>query len=155
MVAYSNIVSVPWTTSSGSGSGSTPPPPTTPPNIPVVNSGWIGSPVNGSTVSGLVPTTVASGTTLASGTLSYTSASSPNNLITLNASVSGSGQIGTLYTTTLQNGEYWIELDAINSTGAPMVQPGADHGGRRLQTWPLICEAQISSGSCSTQPVHG
>ena len=38
---------------------------------PGVSQGWIGSPANGSAVSGIVPITVAAGETLASGTLTY------------------------------------------------------------------------------------
>jgi len=87
-------------------------------NPPVnLSQGWIGSPTNLSQVSRLVPITVASGVTLASGTLSYYPVSNSNAVVTLNASTTGSGTIGTLDTTTLANGTYYVLLSATNSTG--------------------------------------
>lgn len=79
--------------------------------------GWIGSPLNGATVSGIVPITVASGETLQSGTLTYYPANNPQSVTVLNGSTTGSGQIGTLDTTTLANGQYWITLQATDSNG--------------------------------------
>ena len=81
--------------------------------------GWIGGPANGSAVSGIVPITVAAGQTLTSGTLSYYPANNPTNVTVLNSAVSASGgqQIGTLDTTALPNGSYWITLEATNSSG--------------------------------------
>ena len=79
--------------------------------------GWIGSPANGSTVSGVVPITLASGITLQSGTLTYYSANNINNVTVLNPNTTGSGQIGTLDTTTLVNGSYWIQLQATDTAG--------------------------------------
>jgi YD repeat-containing protein len=80
--------------------------------------GWVGSPLNGSTVSGIVLITLASGVTLQSGTLTYYPANNPNNATVLNANTTGSGQIGTLDTTTLPNGSYWIHLEATNASGS-------------------------------------
>ncbi len=82
--------------------------------------GWIGSPLNESHVSGVVPITVASGVTLQSGTLTYYAASNPNTVVTLNANTTGSGQIGTLDTTALPNGVYWLQLNATNSANTTM-----------------------------------
>jgi YD repeat-containing protein len=79
--------------------------------------GWIGSPLYGSQVSGIVPITLAPGISLASGTLSYMPASNTNDVTVLNSSVSGSGQIGSFDTTALANGAYWIQLQATNSVG--------------------------------------
>jgi RHS repeat-associated protein len=79
--------------------------------------GWIGGPAYGGMVSGVVPIVLASGVTLQSGTLSYYSASNQGAAVVLNATTTGSGQIGTLDTTQLRNGEYWIELVATDSTG--------------------------------------
>jgi YD repeat-containing protein len=85
--------------------------------VPDTPQGWIGSPVNGSAVSGLVPITLASGITLQSGILTYYPVNNPNNATVLNATTTGSGQIGTLDTTTLPNGSYWIHLEATDSSG--------------------------------------
>ena len=84
---------------------------------PGVTQGWIGSPLDGAAVSGIVPITVASGVTLVSGTLTYYPASNPSSVTVLNANTTGSGQIGSLDTTTLANGSYWITLQATNSSG--------------------------------------
>jgi RHS repeat-associated protein len=87
------------------------------PSIASVTQGWIGSPLYGSQVSGLVPITLASGVTLQSGALTYYPASNPNSVTTLNANTNGTGQIGTLDTTTLPNGSYWISLQATDTNG--------------------------------------
>jgi RHS repeat-associated protein len=81
--------------------------------------GQIASPVYGSSVSGVVPITLAPGITLQSGTLIYYPSSNFNNATVLNASTVGSGPmiIGTLDTTTLANGTYWIMLDATDKSG--------------------------------------
>ena len=81
--------------------------------------GQIASPVYGSSVSGVVPITLAPGVTLQSGTLIYYPSNNPNNATVLNASTVGSGPmvIGTLDTTTLANGSYWIMLDATDTSG--------------------------------------
>jgi YD repeat-containing protein len=85
---------------------------------PVTNSqGWIGNPIYGSTVTGLVPITLAPGVSLASGVLSYYPASNNSNVTVLNADTTGSGQIGTLDTTMLANGSYWIQLQATDTSG--------------------------------------
>jgi RHS repeat-associated protein len=86
-------------------------------NLDGANQGWIGSPLNGSTVSGLVPITVAAGTTLQSGFLTYYPSNNPNSVVTLNNNTTGSGQIGTFDATTLANGTYWIELQATTTSG--------------------------------------
>ncbi|MGO9316973.1 MAG: RHS repeat-associated core domain-containing protein [Terracidiphilus sp.] len=49
--------------------------------------------------------------------MTYYPASNPNNIKVLNANTTGSGQIGTLDTTTLPNGSYWIHLEATNASG--------------------------------------
>ena len=89
----------------------------TAPSVASVSQGWIGSPLYGSPVSGLVPITLAPGVTLTSGTLAYAPTNNPTNVTTLNPSVSGSGQIGVLDTTSLANGSYLIEMQATDSQG--------------------------------------
>jgi RHS repeat-associated protein len=84
---------------------------------PPTEQGWIGSPANGSTVSGVVTITLATGVTLQNGTLTYYPANNVNNVTTLNPNTIGSGQIGTLDTTTLVNGSYWIQLQATDTAG--------------------------------------
>jgi RHS repeat-associated protein len=90
------------------------------PSVASVSQGWIGSPLNGSTVSGLVPITLAPNVVLQGGTLTYYPANGSNNITNgtmLNANTTGSGQIGTLDTTLLANGSYWIKLQATDTNG--------------------------------------
>ncbi len=82
---------------------------------PAIVQGWLATPVDGSTVTGVVPITLASGITLTSGTLTYWPVSNPNAVVVLNSSTVGSGTIGSLDTTLLANGGYIVELSA--STG--------------------------------------
>ena len=79
--------------------------------------GWIGSPAYGSEVSGVVPITLSSGVALQSGVLTYYPANNRDNISVLNSNTTGSGQIGTLDTTILVNGSYWIELQATDTNG--------------------------------------
>ena len=79
--------------------------------------GLIATPLNGSTVSGIVPITLASGVTLQSGTLVYFPASNITSVTTLNPNTTGSGQIGALDTTTLANGSYWIQMQSTDISG--------------------------------------
>lgn len=81
--------------------------------------GWIGSPIDHSLVSGIVPVTVT-GVTLQSGTLVCWPASDDTAVVTLNANTTGSGQIGALDTTTLPNGTYYLLLTATDTTGKTM-----------------------------------
>ena len=60
---------------------------------------------------------VASGVTLTSGTLVYYPVNDPSASVTLNANTTGSGTIGTIDTTTLLNGTYYILLSATNDQG--------------------------------------
>jgi hypothetical protein len=90
-------------------------------SVPTVpTQGWIGSPLGHTPVSGLVPITVASGVTLNSGTLFYYPVSNPAALVIL-ATVTGptapNQTIGTLDTTKLRSGTYFLLLDATNSSG--------------------------------------
>jgi RHS repeat-associated protein len=82
-----------------------------------VTQGWFASPIDGSTVTGVVPIALASGVTLASGTLTYAPASDTTQVHTLQATIPGTGQIGALDTTLLANGAYWIELIGYDSNG--------------------------------------
>jgi hypothetical protein len=73
---------------------------------PPVNTaqGWIGAPLDGSHVTGIVPITVADGVTLTSGTLTYYPAANSTAVVTLNPNTNtttGNRQIGTLDTTLL------------------------------------------------------
>jgi len=79
--------------------------------------GWIGTPLDQSTVTGAVPITLAQGVTLASGTLSYSPTTDTTKVYVLNANTAGSGQIGVLDTTLLADGSYWVELYATDTNG--------------------------------------
>jgi RHS repeat-associated protein len=100
---YTSPVSLPW--------------PVTVNPDPGTQQGWIGSPTYGSLVTGLVPISLAPGVSLRSGSLAYSPANNTTNTTVLNGNVSGTGQIGTLDTTTLPNGTYWIQLQGVDSTG--------------------------------------
>jgi RHS repeat-associated protein len=83
--------------------------------------GWIGSPTYGSAVSGIVPITLASGVSLQTGgtpapALTYYPANNLSNAVALPITAE-SGTIATLDTTTLQNGSYWIQLQATDTAG--------------------------------------
>ena len=79
--------------------------------------GWIGSPVYGSSVTGIVPITLASGVTIQpGGILTYYPTNNSYNNTTLPITAE-SGTIGTLDTTMLQNGSYWIQLQATDTMG--------------------------------------
>ena len=86
------------------------------PSVASVSQGWIGSPLYGSQVSGLVPVTLAPGVVLQSGTLIYYPASNPSNITPLPITAE-SDTIATLDTTTLPNGSYWISLQATDTNG--------------------------------------
>jgi YD repeat-containing protein len=79
--------------------------------------GWILSPTNRATVTGLVPITLIPSETLTGGTLLYYPVSNPNAVTVLNPNTTGAGQIATLDTTTLNNGSYYILLEATDTTG--------------------------------------
>jgi len=85
--------------------------------VPQIPQGWVGSPVYGSAVSGLVPITLAPGVNLASGTLEYYPVNNPTNVVILNSNTTGSGQIGVLDTTALVNGTYLLHLQSTQTNG--------------------------------------
>lgn len=107
-IAFSNIGTVSWTTPPSGG------------NITYIFTpqGWIGSPIIGAVVQGQVPITVAPGISLTSGTLKYFPTSSPSQITILNANTTGGGTLGTFDATLLANGQYTVQLQAINSAGA-------------------------------------
>ena len=82
--------------------------------------GWIGSPLNQSHVSGVVPITVADGVTIQTGTLTYYPVANPSAVVTLKSNFSGIGQIAVLDTTLLANGVYFVQFQATDSTGKSM-----------------------------------
>jgi RHS repeat-associated protein len=88
------------------------------PNMP--SQGWIGTPLNHTAVSGVVPVTVSPGVTLQSGTLSYYSISNPDAVTVIQSNTAGTGTIGTFDTTQLRNGTYYLWLNATDSTGNTM-----------------------------------
>jgi RHS repeat-associated protein len=111
IATYSPVVNVTWTMG-------TPPDPSGPLAIP----GWIGSPTNQSTVSGIVPINLASGISLQQGTIDYWPADNPSAAITLASNVSGTGgaTLATLDTTSLANGSYIIRLIGTNTSGTQL-----------------------------------
>ncbi|MGD0470655.1 MAG: DUF2341 domain-containing protein [Terriglobales bacterium] len=87
------------------------------PSVASQSQGWIGSPIYGSAVSGVVPITLAPGVTIANGTLSYMPTNNVNSVSVLNANVLGTGQIGAFDATSLANGSYWIQMQATDTNG--------------------------------------
>ena len=86
-----------------------------PPNPLALNPGWIQSPLNHAAVSGVVPIVLVPTESLISGTLYYFPANNPSAVTTLNANTTGGGTIGTLDTTQLANGSYYIYLAATDT----------------------------------------
>jgi RHS repeat-associated protein len=79
--------------------------------------GWIGSPLNGSAVTGIVPITLAPNIAIQpGGILTYYPANNSGKVTTLPITAE-SGTIGTLDTTMLPNGSYWIQLQATEANG--------------------------------------
>ncbi|MFP5228958.1 MAG: DUF6531 domain-containing protein, partial [Acidobacteriota bacterium] len=64
-----------------------------------------------------MPITLAPGVSLQSGTLVYYPTADITNVTTLNANATGTGQIGTLDTTALPNGSYWIQMQSTDTSG--------------------------------------
>ncbi len=81
------------------------------------NTGWLASPLDESTVTGQAPVTVIAGITLVSGTLTYYPANNPGAVATIGTSTTGTGQIALFDTTGLNNGGYFLLLNATNSVG--------------------------------------
>ena len=73
--------------------------------------------LDSSTLTGTVPINLIPGITLTSGTLTYYPANNLTAVTTLNANTTGTGQIGTLDTTLLANGSYFVQLRGTNSVG--------------------------------------
>lgn len=95
------------------------PTPTLPPLQEMVIPGWIGSPAQQATVSGLVPITLATGINLQSGIVDYWPVNDLTQVRVL-ATVSnktGGDVLATLDTTTLANGSYVIRLQGTDSNG--------------------------------------
>lgn len=85
--------------------------------------GWIGGPLNGSTVTGIVPVTVGAGINLTQGTVEYWPASNPAAVTVLASEVQGGpgATLATFDTTVLANGNYVISLRGVDSTGKELV----------------------------------
>ena len=89
--------------------------------------GWIGGPLNGSTVTGIVPITVGAGVTLTQGTVEYWPATNPSAVTVLAASAQGGpgATLATLDTTLLANGNYVVRPARHRLDRAGARQPGA------------------------------
>src|SRR5262249_42620979 len=91
-------------------------------SAPLAIPGWIGTPSSGSSISGLVPITVAGGQTLHNATVDFWPASNPSASTTLATGASGGpgATLATLDTTTLANGSYIVRVQATNASGASL-----------------------------------
>lgn len=85
--------------------------------------GWIGTPLNGSTATGIVPITIGADVTLTQATVEYWPATNPSAVTVLAAGAQGGpgATLAALDTTLLANGNYLIRLRAIDSTGQELV----------------------------------
>lgn len=85
---------------------------------PAQTPGLIGSPANGSSLTGLVPITLLEGATITSATLEMWPAYNPNAVTTLatNLSANGGDTLATLDTTRLSNDSYFIRLVGVDGT---------------------------------------
>ena len=107
---------------------------------PDVTQGWIGSPQNGSTVSGIVSITVASGETLQSGTLTFYPANNPTNVTVAQRQYRDRFQARSA-SSGYHHACEWPILDYAPSDGHRMARTPATtfrsrDGGRQLQTGP-------------------
>jgi RHS repeat-associated protein/uncharacterized repeat protein (TIGR01451 family) len=109
ITAYSAEVKVVWNQPAS--------PPAPPANAPLSVPGWLGSPVNQSTVSGSIPIQLASGISLSDGTLDFWPADHPEAATILATGLTGSGTLATLDTTLLANGSYIIRLQGTRTDG--------------------------------------
>ncbi|HEX2831379.1 MAG TPA: Ig-like domain-containing protein [Thermoanaerobaculia bacterium] len=113
---FSNVVNVPWSVGAPTGEQDPDFPPG-PGNIgAVVTQGWLGAPLIGSTLTTRTNVTV-SGVSLVSGRLDLWPSDNPNEVVVLNANVTGSGTVGAIDPTTLANGEYYLRLTGTLSNG--------------------------------------
>ena len=104
----SNAVSMVWTLTAVS-----------PPTV----QGWIGAPINGSTVTTIVPITVGAGQTLTDAKVEYWPAANPSAVTVLVAGAQGGpgATLAALDPTLLANGNYVIRLTATDSAGQELV----------------------------------
>jgi streptogramin lyase len=93
------------------------------PQSPPVTQGWIGGPLNGTSVTGSVPVTVGAGLTLTNAKVEYWPASNPAAVTTLVEGAEGGpgATLATLDTTLLANGNYVIRVTATDSNGQEQV----------------------------------
>jgi RHS repeat-associated protein len=104
--AFSNLDTVTWTGKSGGGT-----------SCAFTPQGWIGTPAIGAVVQNPISIMLASGVTLASGTLQYFPSANPSQVTVLNSNTTGTGPIslGTFDPTQLASGQYTIQLQSTNS----------------------------------------
>ncbi|HKG80759.1 MAG TPA: RHS repeat-associated core domain-containing protein [Pyrinomonadaceae bacterium] len=93
------------------------------PQSPAVTQGWIGAPLNGASVTGTVPITVAAGQTLTNAKVEYWPASNPAAVTTLVEGAQGGPgtTLTSIDTTLLANGNYVIRVTATNGNGEEQV----------------------------------
>ena len=93
------------------------------PTSPPATQGWIGAPLNNSTVTGVVPITVAAGVTLTQATVEYWPATNPSAVTVLATGAQGGlgSTLASLDTTLLANGNYVIRLSATDGSGQLLV----------------------------------
>jgi RHS repeat-associated protein len=93
------------------------------PASPPATQGWIGAPLNGGVVTGVVPVTVAAGITVAEAAVEYWPATNPSAVTVLAAGAQGGpgATLAALDTTLLANGNYVIRLRATDADGQLLV----------------------------------
>ena len=93
------------------------------PQSPPVTQGWIGGPLNGSSMTGTIPITVGAGVTLTNAKVEYWPAANPAAVTTLVEGAQGGPgtTLATIDTTLLANGNYVIRVTATDSNGQEQV----------------------------------
>lgn len=93
------------------------------PQSPPVTQGWIGGPLNGTSVTGTIPITVGAGVTLTTAKVEYWPAANPAAVTTLveNAQGGPGTTLTTVDTTTLANGNYVVRVTATDANGNEQV----------------------------------
>ena len=97
----------------------------TPPPVKALTQGWIGLPLNGSSVTGTIPIKLGLNVMLSHGTVSYWPVSDPNDVHVLATDVAGSSGdlIAELDTTLLANDSYIIRLSGTQDTSNGATPP--------------------------------
>lgn len=121
----------------------------TPPPVKAITQGQIGNPLNGSTVTGVIPITLGLNVTVSQGMVTYWPVSDPNDVHVLAVGVGGNpgDVIAQLDTTLLANDSYIIRLSSGQEAAIGPPPPiGVDNQVTVLETdWPTLSTPEVIS----------